>query len=205
MLNSDTEHKWAFHNLLNRVRNQDLDRIIRAKEDLNHLFEELRGYAAPIQLDWSNSNLADTWRQAWTHLETARSGRDAELAECLAGIDLECRIDTFRLEQVFRNLIENSLSACTDPVSISIKCSAVEEGSVPAICVTYQDNGPGLTAEQHLRIFDAFYTTKTKGTGLGMAIARRIVEAHGGTIRSIQGQSGASFEITIPRSKATRR
>jgi signal transduction histidine kinase len=177
----------------------DLDRIIRAKEDLNHLFEELRGYAAPIQLDRSTSNLADAWRQAWAHLETVRRGRDVELVEDTGGVDLVCRFDSFRLEQVFRNLIENSLAACQDPVHIQIDCRSVERKESPAICITFCDNGPGLTKEQRLRVFDAFYTTKTKGTGLGMAIARRIVEAHGGTIRNIDRTQGAFFQIILPR------
>ena len=48
--------------------------------------------------------------------------------------------------------------------------------------MSVRDNGPGLTAEQRQHIFEPFFTTKTKGTGLGMAIAQRIVEAHGGQI-----------------------
>ncbi len=177
---------------------KDLERIIRAKEDLNHLFEELRGYAAPIQLDMGLHNLGDAWRQAWAHVETSRAGRDARLDEDIRGTNLEGRLDAFRFEQVFRNLIENSLAACEDPVRIKIRCRQILWNDSPALCVSYKDNGPGLTKEQQLRVFDAFYTTKTKGTGLGMAIARRIVEAHGGTIRSIEGPHGAEFHIMIP-------
>jgi signal transduction histidine kinase len=63
-----------------------------------------------------------------------------------------------------------------------------------------RDNGPGLNAEQRQRIFDPFFTTKTKGTGLGMAIAKRIVEAHGGEIAVGEGTArGAEILITLPR------
>jgi len=49
------------------------------------------------------------------------------------------------------------------------------------------------------KIFEPFYTTKTKGTGLGMAIAQRIVSAHGGSITAAGGPKGATIEVTLPR------
>ena len=62
------------------------------------------------------------------------------------------------------------------------------------------DNGPGIGPEQRSKVFDPFFTTKAKGTGLGMAIARRIVEAHGGRIAVGDADGpGAVFLITLPR------
>jgi signal transduction histidine kinase len=115
-------------------------------------------------------------------------------------MDLACWVDQFRLEQVFRNILENSLAACADPVRIEITCSAAEIEGRPAVRVAVRDNGPGLTPEQKQRIFEPFFTTKTKGTGLGMAIARRIIEVHGGQIavESSPGQ-GATLIVTLPR------
>jgi signal transduction histidine kinase len=109
-------------------------------------------------------------------------------------------VDPFRLEQVFRNIFENSLAACPDPVRVVVRCQAAELDGRPAVRVSVQDNGPGLSPEQRQRIFDPFFTTKTKGTGLGMAIAERIVEAHGGTIAVGPGAGGgAEILITLPR------
>jgi signal transduction histidine kinase len=73
------------------------------------------------------------------------------------------------------------------------------EGRRPALAISFQDRGPGLTDEQERRIFEPFYTTKTKGTGLGMAIAQRIVSAHGGTITAAGGAKGATIEVILPR------
>ncbi|TWU21458.1 Sensor protein FixL [Novipirellula galeiformis] len=178
----------------------DLQRINRAKEDLLHLFEDLRSYAAPIQLDVRAKNLAEVWHQAWANLEVSRTGCDAELLENTGGLELTCIIDAFRIEQVFRNLMENALAACSSLVRLTVSCTESEINGAPAVCVSICDNGPGLTDEQRARVFEAFFTTKSKGTGLGMAIAKRIVEAHQGTIAVGDARDGgAEFLITLPR------
>jgi signal transduction histidine kinase len=100
---------------------------------------------------------------------------------------------------VFRNILENALAACRDPVEIDVICSASVHNGQPALRVAVRDNGPGLSLEQRQRIFEPFFTTKTKGTGLGMAIARRIVEAHGGQIAVGDPGRGAEIVITLPR------
>jgi hypothetical protein len=101
--------------------------------------------------------------------------------------------------QVFRNLLENSLAACGDPVVIEIDCRDVQLDGQPAVELRTVDNGPGLSAEARRNVFEPFFTTKTKGTGLGMAIARRIIDAHGGKIAVGDSSAGAEFVITLLR------
>ncbi len=108
--------------------NEDLGRIARAGEDLQRLFDELRSYAAPIKLETSKCSLSSVWRRAWTHLEAARDGREVELHEEMNGVDLTCAVDAFRVEQVFRNLMENSLGACGDPVCIEAHQGTIRVG-----------------------------------------------------------------------------
>ena len=178
----------------------DLDRISRAKADLEHLHNELRSFAGPIQLITSTCNLSEIWRQAWTNLQVARAGRDATLIENTDEVNLICECDAFRLEQVFRNLFENSLAACSDPVQITVTCQNMDIDGGSCVSVSVRDNGPGLSEEIRSRVFDAFHTTKAKGTGLGMAIAKRFLEAHHGTIDIGDGYNdGAEFVITLPR------
>jgi signal transduction histidine kinase len=168
-----------------RPEAQDLiGRIQKAQNDLKHLYEEVRGYAAPLRLQREPCDLRTVWRRAWENLALRRQGRDASLHEETGDLDLTCAIDLFRLEQVFRNILDNSLAACLDPVRVEIQCLEVRLAGRPAVRVSVRDNGPGLNAEQRQRIFEPFFTTKTKGTGLGMAIAKRIVEAHGGHIEA---------------------
>lgn len=177
-----------------------IKRIQNAQDHLKNLYEEVRGYAAPLKLDREAWDLSAVWRQAWTNLALSRQGRDATLAETTAGIDLLCPLDQFRLEQVFRNIFENSLAACSDPVRIEVMCAESEVAGRAAVCVLVRDNGPGLNAEQIQRIFEPFFTTKTKGTGLGMAIAKRIIEAHGGRISAgAPPGPGAQIRIELPR------
>ena len=84
--------------------------------------------------------------------------------------------------QLFRNMFENALAACGDPVEIGVACREGELEGHPAVEIRVCDNGPGLDVEARASVFEPFFTTKTKGTGLGMAIAKRVVEAHGGRI-----------------------
>jgi len=176
-----------------------IQRIQKAQDHLKHLYEEVRGYAAPFKLERERWNVSGIWRQAWDNLTVSRQGRTTALVEETGGIDLFCLVDQFRLEQVFRNILENSLAACTDPVRIEIRCTLSSLADQPAVEVSMRDNGPGLKAEQRRRIFDPFFTTKTKGTGLGMAIAKRIVEAHGGRIAVGNSEVGAEIMIYLPR------
>jgi hypothetical protein len=177
-----------------------IKRIQKAQDHLRQLYEEVRGYAAPLKLEREVWNLAGIWRQAWENLALARQGRTATLREDTDGVDLHCSVDQFRLEQVFRNILDNALAACADPVQITVRCAETVLNGQACVCMAVHDNGPGLNLEQQQRIFDPFFTTKTKGTGLGMAIAKRIVEAHGGQIATgAVACRGAEIVITVPR------
>jgi PAS domain S-box-containing protein len=177
-----------------------VDRIQKAQDHLRQLYDEVRNYAAPLVLEREMCGLDAVWRQAWANLAVQRQERQATLREECAAVDLVCAIDPFRLEQVFRNVLENALAACKDPVEVAVLCSDALLDGQTALRVAVRDNGPGLTAEQQRRIFEPFFTTKTKGTGLGMPIARRIVEAHGGQITAGHASGGgAEIVFTLPR------
>jgi PAS domain S-box-containing protein len=175
-------------------------RLQEAQDNLLRLFDEVRGYAAPVQLERTTCRLDDAWRAAWELLEWSHRERDAKLIENCNGIDLNFTADRFRLAQLFRILFENSLAACRDPVAIQISCRDVQLKGKPSLEVRVHDNGPGLTPEARHSVFEPFFTTKTKGTGLGMAIARRIVDSHGGQIAvGDHASPGAEFIVTLPR------
>jgi len=184
--------------------NELINRIQQAQRHLTQLYEEVRGYAAPLRLERDPWDVSRIWRQAWENLALRRQGKETSLQDHTAGVELNCAVDPFRLEQVFRNLFENSLAACPSPVRIDVTCSETRLQRRPALRIAVRDNGPGLNAEQRRRIFEPFFTTKTKGTGLGMAIARRIIEAHGGQIivgpeTAPNTTPGAEIILVLPR------
>jgi signal transduction histidine kinase len=188
--------------LARRVKDQpealDLIALIqKAQDDLHRLYEEVREYAAPIRISPVASPIDRIVREAWEDLAARRRERIASLEEHADTPDLRCEVDPFALRRVFRNILENSLDAGADPVKITVRYTAVQEGRL-ALRIVLGDNGPGLTPEQRPRIFDAFYTTKTHGTGLGLAIVKRLVEIHQGTI-TVGAGPGAEMRITLPR------
>jgi PAS domain S-box-containing protein len=185
-------------------RPEELDllaRAQRAQDDLHRLYEEVREYAAPLNLAPRACRPAALWREAWEELGPRRAGRDTALREEGDGGDRECVADPFHLKQVFRNLLENTLDAVRDPVRVEVCCSRSESGGWAAVRVAVRDNGPGFTPEHRQKLFDPFFTTKVRCTGLGLAICKRIVEAHGGQIAAGDGP-GAEVVITLPGSEA---
>ena len=174
-------------------------RIRQAHASLARLFDDVRLYAAPLRLELGPCHLGEVWRDAWTSVRAALPDRQGELHEETGDLDLWCTADRFRLGQVFRNILENSFAACTGPVRVEVRCRQDDLEGRPALCVAVRDNGPGLDAEQRRRIFEPFYTTRPRGSGLGMAIARRVLESHAGKITVGDGSPGAEILLFLPR------
>lgn len=173
---------------------EEVVRIRRAQKGLEHLLEELREFAAPIQLDRQTQSLKTVWQDAWSGVMVMKETPQAQLDDSVGEINLDCHVDAFRIGQVFRNLFENSIAACGDGANIQVHC----ENGDGKLNVVVRDNGPGLNADQRMNVFKPFFTTKSKGTGLGMAIAKRIVESHGGDICVGDSTDGAEFLISLP-------
>jgi signal transduction histidine kinase len=98
---------------------------------------------------------------------------------------------------VFMNLMLNAIDAMKDTGGkLTISSRLTPEGQ---LIVSIGDTGIGLPAENTERIFDAFHTTKPQGTGMGLAITRSIVEAHGGRVwATANPEAGATFHFTLP-------
>jgi PAS domain S-box-containing protein len=185
-----------------------ITRAQKAQDDLQRLFDEVRNYASPVCLEWTPCRISSLWNESWDLLQVQRDGRQAALVEVCDTPDMHVKVDRFRMIQLFRNIFENSLAACSDPVRIIILCrEVVMSGNIEALEIHIRDNGPGLDEEAKQLAFQPFFTTKTTGTGLGLAITKRIVEAHGGSIAVGNGQggdvttlvNGAEFVLMLPR------
>jgi PAS domain S-box-containing protein len=127
--------------------------------------------------------------EAVRHSITIHSEMDADMPNVLA--------DAVQLQQVFMNLMLNAIEAMKDSGGeLTIKSRLNPESQ---LIVSISDTGVGLPAESAERIFDAFHTTKPQGTGMGLAITRSIVEAHGGRVWATANESaGSTFHFTLP-------
>lgn len=171
-----------------------------ALDELERLYEEVRGYAAPLRLELAPTSLSRLWQQVWSHLATIRGDKDIQFEADDSPDVIELTIDAHRMAQVLRNILENAISVLPNSGGrIAVRSEMLRRGDQSLLRVSIHDNGPGLSPEQRRRIFEPFYTTKARGTGLGMAIAQRIMEAHGGRITVGQGTPGTEIVLEFPR------
>jgi signal transduction histidine kinase len=98
------------------------------------------------------------------------------------------------MEQAFRELAVNAVRIAGKAVKLTVSVGE----NAKELCVCFQDNGPGIPAEDAERIFEP-YVTKHSGSGLGLTTVRRIIEAHGGSICAAESDGGARFIIKIPQ------
>jgi len=109
--------------------------------------------------------------------------------------DLTSNIDPDQVRQVLANLFTNASQALKGRGQIWVEAEPMADGGAR---VRVRDDGPGIPAEDRGRVFEALYTTKAKGSGLGLALCRRILEAHGGTVEIEPRSDGASFLLVFP-------
>jgi len=129
--------------------------------------------------------------------------RDVAVAVELANPLPEVAADGFMIEQVLLNLVRNGAEAMRDLASrdrrLEVSTALADAG---AVAISVRDHGPGLAPEAGRRLFEPFFTTKADGLGLGLALCRSIVEAHGGTLaHEPAAGGGAVFRFTLPAAR----
>jgi two-component system C4-dicarboxylate transport sensor histidine kinase DctB len=115
--------------------------------------------------------------------------------DAMSPVDLRVRAHTGLVSRLLHALYENAILASA-PRAPTISTRACVDGD--AVLVEVADDGPGVSPEIAARIFDPLVTGRSGGSGLGLALARRIVAAHGGSIVLADSQAGACFRIRIP-------
>jgi signal transduction histidine kinase len=167
--------------------------IIEEVDRLSSVVSSLLTYARPLQLHPRPVAVHDVVERAADLAASAlavrglrlRRGDDAGLPTINADGDLVC--------QVLLGLLANAAEAARGEVVVS---AHAEDGTVR---IAVDDDGPGIPADLRARVFEPFFTTRPRGTGLGLAVARQIVEAHGGRIDVGDGpRGGACFTVRLP-------
>ncbi len=118
--------------------------------------------------------------------------------------ELLIRADSGHLKQVLINLVRNAADAIDGAGTVTLRPRAARAGiggrEIDAVILEVSDTGKGIPPEVEKRLFDPFFSTKETGTGLGLPIAARMVEKHGGKIEyQTQPGHGTTFSVVLPR------
>lgn len=173
-----------------RVAVAELDRVERA---ISHLLR----FARDEEVAPEDIHLADV-------LEAALPAFERRIAEL--GVSVTRQLDTFgavrgdpeKLRRVLANLLGNALDAFAEAKTPSprIDLAIGENLAGTEVWLRVRDNGPGIAPERLAKIFTPFHTSKAEGTGLGLALSKKVVEAQGGTLE-VKSQLGGGTEMTL--------
>jgi signal transduction histidine kinase len=169
-------------------RRKFLDNIIADTDRLTKISIRLRDFARaenPVALGAAKLSASiAALRSAFPALEIRAGGE----------LNTPMRISEENASIIFSNLADNA----TRHGSLRLDLTAMQQGNL--LLITVADNGEGVSPNNRTQIFDSFFTTRREsgGTGMGLAIVRAMLEAHGGAIRLIDSEQGTAFELTIP-------
>jgi len=157
----------------------------------NKIINDLLEYSRKIKLDLSDANLKSLLKESLSLVNVPTNVEVVDLTEDSQTI----RVDVDKTKRVFANLLKNAVEAMPNGGKLEIKSKTGKD----KVKIAFSDTGPGIPKEALDRLFVPLFTTKAKGMGLGLAICKRFVEAHGGiiTAESTLGK-GTTFTVTFP-------
>jgi signal transduction histidine kinase len=179
-----------------------VDDILRDDRRASEVIRRIRSLLKKAPFEPKNIDLNELVRETVEFLSALAVGREVKLSSFISPVVFPIVGDRIQLQQVILNLVVNAIDAMADTSSddraISIRTSRVENFAELAI----SDRGPGIPEDKLKAVFDPFFTSKSEGMGMGLAIARTIIDAHRGVIwAENRDHGGASFRIKLPISK----
>jgi len=180
---------------------QVTDIMIQEVERLNRVIGQLLEFSRPLILNRKEAAIEPILRHAMKMIEIQALEKGVSLEVDFGRMVPDLLLDSDRMTQVFLNLTLNALNAMEKGGTLSLR---VTQSGDRTVRVDISDTGTGIGKEELGRIFDPYFTTRPSGTGLGLPIAQRIVEAHGGEILvSSEPGRGTVFSVLLPRREAS--
>ncbi len=167
-----------------------IETINKCVEHSNKIINDLLDYSREIRLDRKDIPLGELLSEA---LAMVRVPEKVKIANNLASAEIN--VDEDRIKRVFINLIKNAIDAMPNGGTLSVASKQVAD----RLEISFADTGMGISDEVLPKLFSPLFTTKAQGMGFGLAICKRIVEAHEGTI-TVQTckDAGTTFTVTLP-------
>jgi len=174
-----------------------LEQSIREIARIEQLMQQLVGFATPDEPRDEVIDVASQIRDVDEFIEQEMLSKNIELQTRLPSRPVWVRIDHGRLRQIMLNLLQNAQQAMEDGGRIEVEL-AHRRGRAE---ISVSDNGPGISQQDRSRIFEPFYSTKSDGTGLGLALVKRFVDEVGGEIHvDSNPNDGVTFQVFLPES-----
>jgi signal transduction histidine kinase len=165
---------------------------------LNRMVGDLLDYSRPLQPAMQPVALSPIIEEAIASAHKGGAGDGVLVRVHVAPAVSTVRADARLLRQALLNLVTNAFQAMPRGGELTVSATEESENRRPFVCIAVRDTGSGVRRDERERIFQPFYTTKATGTGLGLAVVRRIAEGHGGRVRLPDVRTGAEFQLLLP-------
>ena len=183
-----------------RALAETLERVAHQAERAAQIIQRLRGFLSQQEVQAMPVDPAFLVREVMDlcRAEASQCGVQMQL-EAAGGRLPQVHVDPIQIEQIVLNLVRNGIEAIQQAESVERVLTVLTRHSGDEVLISVHDSGPGVAPESVPRIFDAFFTTKPGGMGVGLALSRSIAEAHGGRLWLDEANAGgALFHLALP-------
>jgi signal transduction histidine kinase len=184
-------------------------RVLRAElERLRQLMQDLLDYGKPAAVDACDTPVREIVAACLRACQGIAVRRQARIAVNIEPAGLVWPLDRARMEQAVRNLLENAVQHSPSGGTIWLSALQTARAGSPRLRITVADQGPGIDPTQLPHVFTPFFTQRRGGTGLGLSVVERVVEAHGGVVAAANRDDGGAvltIDLPLPPEQTARR